>query len=702
VAPRLRPSTHSLALPRRRRTSLHAAWASAAALAIAGACIAPAADAQVTTLESVKVGMQPRTVLLEEGTTGASFANATGNSVVPASSIYAIYWDPQDLYHGDWQHLIDGFLHNAGEASGSDSVFTVDKQYTDASGQHAASSFSFKGAYTDTHAYPTAECTDPAPLGPGEAVTCLTDEQIRTELQAFITSHSLPRGLGTVYYVLTPPGVTTCLGKGAMSCSDYSGLPEGTNPSYAQSFCSYHADINPGPGEEGDAETVLYAVLPWTAGGLGDGDLPGDHVSTFDCQAGGWMPSNKGTEAEELEKEPAQQEPNQDGRSPDGWFDTGLADLIVSQIGVQLQGVATDPLLNGWQDSTGMEVTDECRDFFAPSRGGSNGANSETHAGTLSNQILGGGSYYINDAFDLAAYGLSYPGVPCLGGISLVPQFTAPTAVNAGEVVGFDGMESNVTLDWGTAYTAGKATPTYASYEWNFGDGTTVTGFAPGAPPANAPAASPCEAPWIAPCAASAFHSYTYGGTYNVTLKITDTGGNVASVTEHIKVNGPPPPPPGGSSGKSGLSAVSVSGSKTTTSGSGRALSKPVVTAMVSTRSLSEALRKGLPVRYSVNQQVAGHVEVLLPTHLAKRLHIKGPAARGLAPGAAPQTQIAYALLVTMRQAHGTLRITIPHSTAARLAHMRQVTITVRLLVRNAARSRSKTTQLQFVVKLHR
>lgn len=659
--------------------------------------MAPVADAQVATFESVKVGMQPRTVLLYSGMTGASFANATGNPVAPTSSIYAIYWDPQDLYHGDWQHLIDGFLHNAGEASGSDSVFSVDKQYTDVSGQHAASSFSLKGAYTDTHAYPAATCADPAPLGPGEAVTCLTDEQIRTELQAFITAHSLPRGLGTVYYVLTPPGVTTCLGAGATSCSDYSGLPESTNPSYAQSFCSYHADINPGPGEEGDAETVLYAVLPWTAGGLGDGDLPGDQVSALDCQAGGWKPG-KGTEvAEEAEKEPAQQEPNQDGRSPDGWFDTGLADLIVSQIGVQLQGIATDPLLNGWQDSTGREVTDECRDYFAPASGGSNAAIKETGAGKLSNQTLGGGNYFINDAFNLAAYGLSYPGVPCVGGISLVPQFTAPTVVNAGEVVGFDGMESDVTLDWGTAYEAGKATPTYASYEWNFGDGTTVTGFAPGAPPANAPAASPCEAPWIAPCAASAFHSYTYGGTYNVTLKITDTGGNVASVTEYIKVNGPPPPPPGGP-GKS------VHGSKSagSTGGVGKALSKPVVTAMVSTRSLGEALRNGLPVRYSVNQQVAGHIEVLLPTHLAKRLHIKGPAAHGLAPGAAPQTQIAYALLVTMRQAHGTLRITIPHSTAVRLAHMRQVTITVRLLVRNAARSRSKTTQLQFVVKLHR
>ena len=36
---------------------------------------------------------------------------------------------------------------------------------------------------------------------------------------------------------------------------------------------------------------------------------------------------------------------------PDGSPDTGLADLIVSQIGVQQQNIVTDPLLNAWQDT---------------------------------------------------------------------------------------------------------------------------------------------------------------------------------------------------------------------------------------------------------------------------------------------------------------------------------------------------------------
>ena len=33
----------------------------------------------------------------------ASFDNAAGAEVVHTVNTYAIYWDPQDYYHGDWQ-----------------------------------------------------------------------------------------------------------------------------------------------------------------------------------------------------------------------------------------------------------------------------------------------------------------------------------------------------------------------------------------------------------------------------------------------------------------------------------------------------------------------------------------------------------------------------------------------------------------------
>ena len=83
--------------------------------------------------------------------------------------------------------------------------------------------------------------------------------------------------------------------------------------------------------------------------------------------------------------------------------------------------------------------------------------------------------------------------MPCLNGVGLDPQFTAPNPVNSGEIVGFDGMESNISLTPAIAFGAGGApTHNYATFTWNFGDGTPEsTATRPGAPA--------CEAPWLSP-----------------------------------------------------------------------------------------------------------------------------------------------------------------------------------------------------------
>lgn len=727
-----RPATRA----RRTRT---ARASLAGLLAIAALlCLASAAAAQVVSAEGVTIGLQPRSTSLSAGEGVPGFESANGSPIVSSSAVTAIYWDPKDLYHGDWQGIIDRFLQNMGQASGSlGNVFAVDTQYTDLEGAHAASHTSFAGSYTDTDPYPGGECTDSAPLVEGDAVTCLTSKQIEGELKTFIKDRSLPTGMGNIYYLLTPPGVTVCLGSGSADCSDYLGAPEAGNPSYAGSFCSYHSAVEPGIGGTGSASTILYGVLPWIAGGLGDYHLGIENrTPEYRCQAGGWQPGQIEGPPEVQEEKPTQQEPNQIGRGPDGSFDTGLADLIVSQIGVEQQDIATDPLLNAWQTPGGREVTDVCRDFFAPARGGSSAPLPNTEAGNLYNQVLSEGAYFVNDSYNLAGTELSYPGVPCLSSVALSPSFTTPTDVNAGEIVGFDGMESDVALNEGTTYTGGKPVVTYPTFEWSFGDGSSVKGYAPGAPSGNSPETTPCELPWESPCAASAFHTYAYGGAYEVKLTVTDVGGNTASVSKTITVAGPPPPssPGSGSGGASGAgsgsgAASSSSGSagaigstgtagttstaggtaKSTKPGAGQKskaptlpLPKPVATAIVTTTSLSKAIASGLNVRYSVNQQVAGHFEVLIPTRVARRLRIKGQPATGLPKGARKQTLIAYALLITTRQAHGTMTILIPPQTGTRMARLHHVTLTLRLVVRNASRSQPKKTLLQTAVKLRR
>jgi hypothetical protein len=771
----------------------------AVSLTLALLFAAPPAGAFVRTVEGTNVGLQPRSITVFDGDlrfdpvvepevmpSPEEFANEGGNPIVDASKIYAIYWDPTDHYHGDWQGVVDGFLQNMGAASGTlANVFAVDTQYTDKANQHALYKSTFQGAYTDTDAYPSSGCKDPHPLNPLDLIgpekgknargerefepVCLTDQQVRTELEAFISEHSLQKGMETVFYLLTPPAVTVCLDGGGNSghCSDFLGtvaeaeIDEGLEreaeekeepyvepvsfKSYKNSFCSYHSAIDTSNSSGGE-NTILYGMIPWTAGGLGDRHLvSGDELTAYECQDGGFDPSSKPIEKHEKKKEktvkeieenksktleqqreiaeaerlegPHPQEPNQvKCASPDGGCDTGLADPIINQIAVEQQNIVTNPLLNAWQDPKGNEATDECRDFFAPVLGGNVGAQEETDAGTLFNQVLGN-DYYLNDAFNLAALKLPYPGVPCLPGVSLVPKFTAPNPVNVNEIVGFDGMESDISLGADTVFSpTGEPHTGYATYTWEFGDGSApVAGYAPGAPLVNSPGVSPCgAAQWEAPCAASAYHSYKYGGTYEVKLTVTDAGGNVASVKEPVTVVGPPEPKPEptptpapapaptpsittpGGSGGSGSSGGSGG-----TGGSSTSTPPPVLGVSVTSKSLKKALSSGLPVRYSTNEQVAGNIEVLLESTTAKRLGIKGATATGLPAGAPKSIVVGTAVLVTTKAGQGTIRVKFTSRAAARLKHVHKLKVTLRLFARNASRQSPQTTTMLSTVVLN-
>jgi PKD domain len=714
-------------------------------LSVAALLSATPAAAHVVEVGGTKFGVQRHSeTLLEPGDEPQTFANPTGSPVLHQNSTYAIFWDPKYHYLDPWTEVIDQFFQNISSASGSlASVFAVDTQYTDKTNKPAFYKSAFRGSYADKAPYPSpAGCTNPEPLGEGENITCLSDKQIRAQLESFISREKLPKGMGTIYYLLTPPGVTVCTDEGpsAEHCS--------SNASSPASFCSYHTAITPTNPSTGDANTILYGVIPWTAGSLGDPLLvPGNRTSGYDCQDGGFDPSSKAGEKKEKSKEetlkqeeerikkesemtkeekekakrarelegPHQEEPNQ-ASSPDqtscpnaydGGCDVGLADIIITQIASEQQDIVTDPLLNAWQDKKGNEVVDECRNLFGLVTGGSVTANEESFAGTLSNQTFGAGNYYLNNAFNAAALKIYQPSGACIHHVNLVPSFTAPTPVNSGEIVGFNGLESNVELDAAADFPGGGAEKlTYATYTWNFGDGSpTVSGFAPGAPPCS-------EVPWLTPCAASVFHSYTYGGTYGVTLTVRDVGGNEASVTNPITVVGsgppaPPAPPSGGGSTSAGSSAAggSSSSSSSGSSGSGstaQTFPGPVATQVVLSHSLPSTLSNGLVVRYSVNEQVAGQFQVLLASSIAKRIGLHGAPAQGLPAGTPPSIVIAKAILVTTKGGRNTVKILFGKQTAAKLRKLRKVTLMLRLTVRNASSHSPLSTTVLSTVNLSR
>jgi hypothetical protein len=693
------PSLHSRSTGARGRALMAALAASLAAALL----VAPApAHAVVTEVSGTKVGLQPRTeTLLGEGAEPKTFSNVTGNVVLHGNvGDYAIYWDPNDEFHDEWVANVDGFFHELGEAH-TDTPFGVIAQYRDRSNAVLPYHALFKGAYSDTVKFPAGKCTDP------NAPRCLTDAQLREQLQSFIATHGLPKGMGTVYYLLTPPGTAVCLDAAATHCSDYSlsGKEESEHKresiSYKNSFCSYHSDINPDSAAEGDASTILYAAIPWIG-----------QTSSYDCQDGGWNPEKHGEQKEapkelsakeeearetKLEEDPPKlraeeeqarrlegphiEEPNQGAIEYDNT--AALSDLLVNQIAEEEMNTVTDPLLASWHDAKGNEATDICRDFFASTAGegdsrgeiaGSATAQKETEAGTLSNVTVGAHRYYINNVFSLSDD-------RCSGGLGLIAAFTPPNPVNAGEIIGVDGMESEVSLI--ATGEDGGSTLTFATFSWNFGDGTPeVQGFAPGAPT--------CEVPWLSPCAASAFHSYEYGGEYNVTLTITDIDGNKTSVTHQVTVDGPPAP--GSPSGSGGSGSSTGSGSGSSTSASGSVLPAPVAAAAIVRQALRTALRKGLLVSYSVNEQVAGRFEVLLSSAVAHKLGITGTLATGLPAGSPPELVIAKAIIVTTKAGHSAVHIQFSKRTAARLKRVHKVSLMLRMTVRNAAKSDPLTT----------
>ncbi len=256
-------------------------------------------------------------------------------------------------------------------------------------------------------------------------LACLTDQQMHEQLQHYIAVHALPTGMNTIYYLLTPPGLTVCLDAVALKATARTSKPPKKKKKHTKSkrtaTRTASAAITPMSTRvafpTGDPSTILYAVIPWTAGGLDDGQLrSADQTKAFYCQDGGFNAEKNEAREETL----VVQEPNQPEKCPtvigDGFCDMGLSDLIINQIAQEQENMVTNPLLNAWQDPAGNEATDECRNFFAPVEG-SYAAKPETEAGTLFNQSFDAGTrrYYINDAVQPRRPAPHLPGHPLHG-----------------------------------------------------------------------------------------------------------------------------------------------------------------------------------------------------------------------------------------------------------------------------------------------
>jgi len=615
-------------------------------------------------------GLQQRQALETKALVEGGPLQYHGGPVLHSSDAYVVYWDPIGNYRPEWQRLIDEYFVNVGAESGQlGDVFAVDTQYSDSSGR-AENQTTFRGSYKDEDPYPTGGCGEPSALS-----VCLTDSQIQTELQHLIASVDppLPGASGTpVYYLLTPPGVTVCTGSGSPStCSNSTKLEKELKEAVypiKSGICGYHSAIG-----LGGASPIPYVVQPWIAGNAGT-ILKENPLTT--------------TEPEDdtlaCQDDVSLEEPNQPSElDPEGGYTAGLADVIINDLSIEQRNVVVDPFLTGWyQTATDGEQGDMCQFDFGPPPPSPPPPNEHTHAGQLSDEMINGGLYYLSWAFDSADM-TAGKGYTCWSGVTFQPDFTAPNPVASGDIVGFNATESYLTLNAKTAGLPADEPYTAPVYSWNFGDGTGVSGIND----------------------ASVYHSYEYGGTYTATLTVTDSGLNVGSTTRLITVVGPARPGSSGASGASGEGGAGGSGASsssagaTSTQGGGSSsgaspavVPAPVAAAAIVPQKLRNTLHKGLVVSYSVNEQVAGHFEVLLGRTVARQLGITGAAAVGLPAGSPAELVIAKAILVTTKGGHSAVHIQFSKKTAARLARAHKVSLMLRLIVRNAASGSPATT----------
>lgn len=305
VGAALREVQRALSAARRPRALCPALLASLAAAAALALTCAPA-SALIVHLRHHRLSYQPtrRAAAQQLGgptkTSGKPLEYHPGGPVMPANTNYAIYWDPAGApaYPSGYQTGINRYFedlaHDSGGVMNTDSVLI---QYGDSAGEFANYNSHFGGALTDADPYPANGCA--------EAPICLTDEQLRSELQTFVKANKLTMDLQHEYFLLTPPGVESCFEAAGHECS--AGTTNGK-------YCAYHGYISV------SGAVLVYANDPYVAG-LG-------------CDSG-------------------EEHPNEN--VSDATIAGGLAHEHSESV--------TDPELNAWFDTRGQEVGDKCRTF---------------------------------------------------------------------------------------------------------------------------------------------------------------------------------------------------------------------------------------------------------------------------------------------------------------------------------------------------
>ena len=276
-----------------------------------------------------------------------------------------------------------------------------------------------------------------------------------------------------------------------------------------------------------------------------------------------------------------------------------------------------NPGLDGWYNNQdGTEINDNSCEMLGQPYDVVTVGNSKQNPYELQRDFNNAGVVSVNP-FALA----------CTPNVVLQPNFVMPSAVDEGDFIEFDGSKSYSSL----------LIPD-DKFSWNFGDGNTAVG-------------------------PSAVHKYLHGGTYTVTLTVTDRGDDQQQLAQTIQVFGDDGQTPPSATTPSAPSPGSGGGS------AGGALLNARLQLLP--QSLKSVLRSGIAVRVSSNKAANGIATVWITRAAAKRAHIK--------VGRAAAVRIGIGTVSSVTNGTVTLRLHLSRATAKKLAHLGHVKLTVRL-----------------------
>ncbi|MDX6607482.1 MAG: hypothetical protein QOD14_2022 [Solirubrobacterales bacterium] len=376
-----------------RRRPLLGCVATAGALAL----LCAPASAVIVQTPAGTVSYAPRNGGGPSGRAQTAGGNLTwhGGPVMHANKSYAIAWDPTSAFPAGYMTLMSQYVGDVAADSGqSTNVYSVGSQYTDSTGRASYSSTS-GGSLVDSDAYPASSG---CPVVSG-FTKCLTNAQLRAELNSFVTTNSLPRGLATIYYLFLPAQVDVCFDPAGTTC-------------FSNVFCAYH-DHTAASGTE-----TIYAAMPYGAdfpSGCGTGQHPNSAVSS-------------------------------------------VGDDELSVLSHEANEAITDPTLTAWYDSANNENGDKCRntaDDYGTSLGGS--------SGFLYNQLINADHYYLQREWGNGAGGCEQRNaLPTAAFSAPAPTAGVSASFSGAGSADSDGGISGYAWNFGDGGTGSGVTPSHA------------------------------------------------------------------------------------------------------------------------------------------------------------------------------------------------------------------------------------------------